>query len=426
MNEEKTNATQQSNKKKIVLITAAVAVVLFALAVGVGIYNTPANRLQRQLDLGNKYLEEQNYEQAAIAFEETIAIDDRCMEAYAGGMKAYQNMKDAESLLALYERALKAAGELDADALAADRDYLVEIYLMTEEIYGHNPERAVECLMEGYLLTAEDEQIKEQLVEMYLKWADELVEQEDYEKAISELTNGYEKTQDERLNEKIAEVQEKYKQYLDWIAYVELVDDILVRIAASCNMEDYQAVFALMQSDEYAGLLERVDEIEETMGLETEYGSIGLYKTDSEVFGNYMIYYGDYEGDVRQGEGVWLGYYDSNNYIAKGSWAGDLPQGEFAVREWHEHLAEDVVYRVISGNVNNGLWDGDVMWTFEETDGSTSSFPVSFQNGKWLILGYDENGDAIVCEKGSAGGSMVVKAEREGNVCGIVGFAADN
>ena len=85
---------------------------------------------------------------------------------------------------------------------------------------------------------------------------------------------------------------------------MELVDDILVKIASFCQQEDYQEVFALMQSDEYIKFLERVDEIKETVGLKTEYGNIGLYKVDSEIFGNYMIYYGDYKDNNREGRGV--------------------------------------------------------------------------------------------------------------------------
>ena len=79
----------QDKKKKIRPVVVAAAVIFIALLAGISIYNTPANRLQRQLDLGNKYLEEQQYEQAALAFEQAIIIDDRCLEAYAGGVEAY-------------------------------------------------------------------------------------------------------------------------------------------------------------------------------------------------------------------------------------------------------------------------------------------------------------------------------------------------
>ena len=54
-----------------------VVVIIVALMIGIGIYNMPENRLSRQLDLGQKYLSEQNYEQAAIEFDKAIEIEPK-------------------------------------------------------------------------------------------------------------------------------------------------------------------------------------------------------------------------------------------------------------------------------------------------------------------------------------------------------------
>ena len=48
--------------KRIIAGIIAAAVFLIALVTCIGIYNTPAGRLARQIDLGRKYLEEENYE----------------------------------------------------------------------------------------------------------------------------------------------------------------------------------------------------------------------------------------------------------------------------------------------------------------------------------------------------------------------------
>ena len=42
------------------------------------------SKLQEQLDLGQKYMEDCDYEQAIVAFNEAIVIDDRCPQAYIG------------------------------------------------------------------------------------------------------------------------------------------------------------------------------------------------------------------------------------------------------------------------------------------------------------------------------------------------------
>ena len=50
--------------KKGLTFGVVIIVLVIALAAGTGVYHMPSNRLQRQLDLGNRYLEEQNYEEA--------------------------------------------------------------------------------------------------------------------------------------------------------------------------------------------------------------------------------------------------------------------------------------------------------------------------------------------------------------------------
>lgn len=159
------NGQESSEKrdkvKKFLPAIIVAAVVLLALLAGLGIYNTPENRLRRTLDLGNKYLEEQNYEQAALAFEQAIAIDDRCLEAYAGGVKAYLGTGDMESAREFYDRTLTMLSGLDEAFLAENMDVAVELYLAVEEIYGDDREKIVQILEDGYSVTGENPQIKD-------------------------------------------------------------------------------------------------------------------------------------------------------------------------------------------------------------------------------------------------------------------------
>lgn len=92
----KTVTLGKSNRKKWGII-GGIAVVLVALIIGISIYNTPANRLSRQLDLGNRYLEEQNYEQAIVEFDKAIAIDPMSVDAYLGKAEAYIGLGDLQS-----------------------------------------------------------------------------------------------------------------------------------------------------------------------------------------------------------------------------------------------------------------------------------------------------------------------------------------
>ncbi len=83
-------------QKRGIIAGIAAAVILFAVLIGIGIYNTPANRTSRHLNLGERYLEEQNYEQAVVEFDKVIAIDPMSVEAYLGKAQAYEGMGDLD------------------------------------------------------------------------------------------------------------------------------------------------------------------------------------------------------------------------------------------------------------------------------------------------------------------------------------------
>lgn len=88
------------NRKKLLIIIACVIVTaIIALIIGISIYDLPDNRLHRQLDLGQRYLEEMNYEQAVVEFDKAIEIDPMSIEAYMGKAEAYIGLGDLQSAL---------------------------------------------------------------------------------------------------------------------------------------------------------------------------------------------------------------------------------------------------------------------------------------------------------------------------------------
>ena len=110
MGKEQTDISKKLNKKKWGII-GAVAVVLIAFIIGISIYNMPANRLSRQLDLGNRYLEEMNYEQAIVEFDKAIAIDPMSVEAYLGKAQAYEGMGDIDMAMQTLEKGYELTGD---------------------------------------------------------------------------------------------------------------------------------------------------------------------------------------------------------------------------------------------------------------------------------------------------------------------------
>lgn len=239
----------KSGRRKWGIIGAA-AVILITIIAGVSIYNTPDNRLARLLDLGYRYLEEGNYEQAVIAFDKAIAIDDKCMESYAGGIKSYQGIDDEEALADIYERALNAALGLGESELTESMDMVVEIYLAADDVYSGNPEKVVQVLEVGLNLTQDD------------RIADLLMAQDGYN-GKGESGNGYQdkvNTDNMPTLSDSAEEQAKTGENGNW------VDDLYQKMISG----DIEAVYDIILD---SGFIEKCSEYEhEEVYNSTEYG----------------------------------------------------------------------------------------------------------------------------------------------------------
>lgn len=120
----------KKNKKPMVIIGIVLVLCLIAAGIFALTANSAERRLANQLELGRKYLEEMNYEQAIVAFEAAIAIDPKCEEAY----------------LALAETYV-AQGTGDSG-----------VYLPGADIYvsQDNIEKAIKVLEEGYSQTGSE------------------------------------------------------------------------------------------------------------------------------------------------------------------------------------------------------------------------------------------------------------------------------
>lgn len=106
-------------KKQLIISGAAVIVLLCGIAM---YFSSDAQRLQKQLELGQKYLEELDYENAVIAFEKAIAIDPKNVEAYIGLSKAYEGMGAYEKSISLLENAYEATDAEEIKLLLEQRE----------------------------------------------------------------------------------------------------------------------------------------------------------------------------------------------------------------------------------------------------------------------------------------------------------------
>ena len=119
--------------------------------------NSPERRLQAQLELGSRYLEELDYDHAIAAFEAAIEIDPRNAESYLGLVDAYAGLGDAEALIGVYNR---AQDQLLPNDLIDINEHVAEIYIeWIESAIAEGDFERVESLI-GYLESIDKELAK--------------------------------------------------------------------------------------------------------------------------------------------------------------------------------------------------------------------------------------------------------------------------
>ena len=106
-----TTDKSKSKKKKFAIMGVTVVLVLVVL---VGIFAVGGNsgkKLQEQLDLGNKYLDEMDYERALVAFNAVLKIDPKNADAYLGIVEVYIRTNDFEAALETAREGYEATGD---------------------------------------------------------------------------------------------------------------------------------------------------------------------------------------------------------------------------------------------------------------------------------------------------------------------------
>ena len=109
--------------KKVIIIIAAVLVLLIGGGVAFAT-NTPTARAERQLNLGNKYLQEGKYQEAILAFQKVIEIEPKNIPARLGLGRVYVAIKEYPKA----ETVLKEVIEIDQNNIDARKD-LFQVYV---------------------------------------------------------------------------------------------------------------------------------------------------------------------------------------------------------------------------------------------------------------------------------------------------------
>lgn len=195
--------------KKYLMAALMLAVLCFLTSCGVD-----EAAWQEKYDLGAKYLEEYNYEEAVLAYSEAIKIDSKQPESFVGRGTAYAMIEDDyKKAIEDYEQALK----LD--------DSCVEAYIGLSDVYlcKKDTEKAKSVLNKGYkatkneLLSERNEELDDLNAHIDLKFEhkDVSLYSDDGEKLVNFYYDlpyvSEEHLQGRKIN---ADLRKKYEEYL--------------------------------------------------------------------------------------------------------------------------------------------------------------------------------------------------------------------
>lgn len=171
------------NKRRLVIV--AIAALVTATIIGIIIFSgSPAQKIKKQLDLGQKYLSELNYEQAVASFKEALAIDSTNPDAIKGLMASYSGW---------------------GDDLVNNSKY----------------DEAITILIEAFDAFPNNQDVKNQLVQTYLDAAEYRVNKKQYDSAIRLLQDGYERTKSETIKKRLGEITKEYNRIMEEQARLE-------------------------------------------------------------------------------------------------------------------------------------------------------------------------------------------------------------
>ena len=144
---------------------------------------------------------------------------------------------------------------------------------------------------------------------------------------------------------------------------------------------------------------------------------------------NGYFYYGDFENNVRSGEGTWMRavYADSSaigSFIFKGQWADDKPNGsgEATSNFYKDKIsANEMVKQIIKGEYKDGLENGSMNLSGATKGGASVNYTYKSEDGVAVKSSKEDSGikGQYIIAKSSDGKSNLTS---DGSKRGVEGF----
>lgn len=375
-------------KRSFVILAAGVVTVIVVLAVVFSRMNSPERRIARHLSLGNQYITEGKYEEAIAEFTAAISIDPgnpELVPAYVARGRAY--------------------------AATGQPQGAVNDIMTAEKIGGSKADYQSGNTVDQQIAAAIDQIIVNSVIDN----KGNLQESADYLEAIG-------------WKSYLPSDESQARKYVDAINLLENVREEVSGDHYDEALREMQDAANINMLDDAIGTDSKVYLYDDQKNMITAF-----YRIEAETrnFENvqYMFYYGNgiVENDslVRKSDrSVWLGGIDDNKYISIGSWDNDMPDGTFISCSWQQSFNAQVSSRVLSGNVVQGLFDGEIQWSFVDQAHGQSTYAPLFSNGVAQNILTDNDNHTVIYQNDNNGAELVLPGDvGTDETFGIIGFA---
>lgn len=425
------NQTEENKTPNLKWQKPAIAAGILALVAAGAVYaysQTPGQKLASSLSLGNRYLNEVNYEQAVAEFSKALEIEPRNEEALKGILEAAARTDDQELFQATFQSLLEVY-QSDETITEEEWETLTQMALAAEQHYS---ETAYLELLQEMISDTEDPALKERYLVILNEAADEEWKQRNFEAVLDNLEKAYQMDpENEQIREELIHIVKEYAEYcrqnqqydkgmerIEWVRDLlgdpELlkeqetsllamqdadgrIQEIVNQLNACFESDDITGIMDLMSTEEWQEQTDKVYRVFYSQNLLEQAGlngkGTGIYKS----YGTIYVYYGNYENGIRQGEGLWYAYNDTYNVLDKYSlnWVNGVPQGAVtadiytAARTvgWGGVLIrEHRTHRQQSFSVVNGILNGAYAENGTYDDGTQYVLNADFVNGIGKIV----------------------------------------
>ena len=425
-NQPEKNKNKNPKWKKL-LIAAGVLALVAAGAV-YGYSQTPGQKLASSLSLGNRYLNEVNYEQAVAEFSKALEIEPRNEEALKGILEAAARTDDQELFQATF-RSLLEVYQSDETITEEEWATLTQMALAAEQYYS---ETSYLELLQEMISDTQDPALKERYLVILNEAADEEWKQRNFEAVLDKLEQAYRMDPgNEQIKEELIHIVKEYVEYcrqnqqydkgterIEWLRELlgdpELlkeqensllsmqdtdskIQDIVNQLNICFESDDITGIMDIMKTEEWQEQTDKVYRVFYSQNLLEQEGlngkGTGIYKS----YGTIYVYYGNYENGIRQGEGLWYCYNDTYDKLDKYSlnWVNGVPQGQgtadiygtTTIRGWGGvEIGKERTHKQLSFKVVDGIYDGEYVENGYHDDGQQYTMKVDYVDGIGIIV----------------------------------------